>query len=128
MPMSSTIDHDRKIVFTRVWGDLTEEDVKAYQSELSHNSQFSPEFSQLMDMTDLKTVRLSSLSIDRLLKTRAFAKGVRWGVIAESDLAFGISRMIEVHCHEQKIPFRSFRKREEAEAWFFASPEDTDAG
>ena len=126
MPMSFTIDPARKVVFTTVFDELTEQDVKDYQERLLRDPKFNPEYSQLMDATTLKTVRLTSLSTDRLLRTRPFKRTARCAVIASSDLAFGISRMIELHCEEQGIAFRGFRSRPEAEAWLFRKPEDTD--
>jgi hypothetical protein len=128
MAMTFTIDPARRVVFTAVVDELTEQDVKDYQEQLLRDPKFNPEYSQLIDATNLKTVRLTSLSTDRLLRTRPFKKDARVAVIAESDLAFGISRMIEMHCEHMGITFRGFRKRPEAEAWLFRSPEDTDAG
>ncbi len=128
MPMTFTIDPARKVVFTTVSDELTEQDVREYQERLLRDPQFNPEYSQLMDATTLKTVRLTSLSTERLIRTRPFKQSARCAVIAESDLAFGISRMIELHCEAQGIPFRGFRKRAEAEDWLFHNPEDTDAG
>jgi hypothetical protein len=128
MPMTFTIDPARKVVFTTVSGELTEQDLRDHQEKLLSDPQFNPEYSQLMDATPLKTVRLTSLSTERLLRTRPFKQSARCAVIAESDLAYGISRMIELHCEARGIPFRGFRKRAEAEAWLFRKPEDTDAG
>ncbi len=128
MPMTFTIDPTRKVVFTTVSDDLTEQDVREYQEGLLRDPLFNPEYSQLMDATTLKTVRLTSLSTDRLIRTRPFKRSARCAVIAESDLAFGISRMIELHCEEQGIPFRGFRKRPEAEAWLFRTADQTDPG
>ncbi|HEV3218992.1 MAG TPA: hypothetical protein VGZ48_04430 [Candidatus Acidoferrales bacterium] len=126
--MSFKIDPARKVVFTTVSDELTEEDVRKYQEQLLRDPKFDPEYSQLIDATNLKSVRLSSLSTDRLLRTRPFKQSARCAVIAESDLAFGISRMIEVHCEAQGIPFRGFRKRANAEEWLFRNSADTDAG
>jgi hypothetical protein len=126
--MTYKIDPARKVVFTEVFDDLTEQDVKEHQARLQHDPQFNPEFSELIDATGLKTVRLTSLSTDRLVRSRPFGKNARVAVIAESDLAYGISRMIEVHSEAQGVPFRGFRKRPEAEAWLFRGPDDTDAG
>jgi len=124
MPMESTVDPARKIVLTRVWGDWTEADIKTYQQDLRNNREFDPQFSQLIDMMGLATVRLTSLSVDRLLRTRVFTKNARCAVIAESDLAYGISRMIELHCEARGISFRAFRGRREAERWLFEEPEE----
>jgi hypothetical protein len=126
--MTYKIDPARRVVFTAVFDDLTEQDVKDHQERLQHDPQFNHDYSELIDATGLKTVRLTSLSTDRLVKSRPFGKSARCAVIAESDLAYGISRMIEVHCEAQGVPFRGFRKRPEAEAWLFRNPEDTDAG
>ncbi len=128
MPMSFKIDPARKTILTTVWDDLTEEDVREHQERLMHDPQFNPEYSELVDATGLKTIRLTALSTDRLVRSRPFGHSAKCAVIAESDLAFGISRMIELHCEEKGIPFRGFRKRAEAEAWLFRKPEDTEAG
>jgi hypothetical protein len=128
MPMIFTIDPGRKVVFTSVFDNLTEQDIRDHQERLLQDPQFNPEYSELVDATKLKTVRLTSLSTDRLVRTRPFGKSARCAVIAESDLAFGISRMIELHCEEQGIPFRGFRNRPEAEAWLFRASDQTDPG
>jgi len=128
MPMRFTIDPVRKVVFTTVWDEMTEQDVRDHQERLLRDPQFDPEYSQLIDATGLKTVRLTSLSTDRLLRSRPFGRKARCAVIAESDLAYGISRMVELHCEMQGIPFRGFRKRAEAEAWLFGAEDLTDSG
>jgi hypothetical protein len=47
-----TINVERRLVMTRWWGDLTDQDMFDYLHQIGMDPRFSPEFAVLLDMSD----------------------------------------------------------------------------
>ena len=79
---------------------------------------FSPKFSQLMDLTHVTGVALNAEDIRQLAKTNVFSPESRRAILVDNDLKFGLARMFEMFrdFHGEK-GIRVFRNLDDALAW-----------
>jgi hypothetical protein len=117
LPATYTIDTERRLVVSRAWGAMTDDDVREHHRLLSEDPLFDPAYRQLVDMTgiteDLVGVRTKSAeSHDQL-----FNPGVKRAWVAPADYAFGMARMYAVAAEIQGQNIGVFRARSEAEQW-----------
>ena len=118
LPLFYKIDKQRKLVMTTGSGVLTMADSLAHQDRLSKDADFSREFSQLMDLTHVTGVALSTEDIRTLAKTAVFSPKSRRAILVDTDLKFGLARMFETFrdFHGEK-GIRVFRNLDEALTW-----------
>jgi hypothetical protein len=117
LPASYTIDSDRKLVVTRIWGAATEDDIYDHGQRLRNDPQFRPDFRQLVDMTELTEIRVGSGVIRDASRNQFFSPGVRRAVVANSEAAFGMARMYAIASEETGQTIQVFRDMSAAEAW-----------
>jgi hypothetical protein len=117
VPASYTIDTDRKLVVTRIWGAATEDEIYDHGQRLRNDPQFRPEFRQLVDMTELTEIRVGSGVIRDASRNQFFAPGVRRAVVANSEAAFGMARMYAIASEMEGQTIEVFRDMNAAKAW-----------
>ncbi len=93
MPAQFAINKDYRIVFSRGVGVITFSDVIAHMDKLQADPEFSPEFNQIVDFTDVTQLELSVTQIEELSKRNIFSPRSRRGYVAVADLHFGLGRM-----------------------------------
>jgi hypothetical protein len=87
MPASYTIDTDRKLVVSRIWGAATEDEIFDHSQRLRNDPQFRPDFRQLVDMSELTEIRVGPGVIRDASRDQFFSPGARRAVVANSDAA-----------------------------------------
>jgi len=117
VPASYSIDVDRKIVMTRIWGAATEDEIRDHGQRLRNDPEFRPEFRQLVDMSDLTEIKVGSGLIMNASRNQFFSPGVRRAVVANSDAAFGMARMYAIASENAGQTIEVFRDKKAAEAW-----------
>jgi hypothetical protein len=117
MPASYTIDIDRKIVVSRIWGAATEDEIFDHGQRLRNDPQFRPDFRQLVDMSELTEIRVGSGVIREASRDQFFSPGVRRALVANSDAAFGMARMYAIASEDAGQTIEVFRDINAAEAW-----------
>ena len=117
MPASYTIDTDRKLVVTRIWGAATEDEIYDHGQRFRNDPQFRPDFRQLVDMSELTEIRVGSGLIRDASRNQFFSPGVRRAVVANSEAAFGMARMYAIASEETGQTVEVFRDLKVAEAW-----------
>ena len=120
MPITFQIDHERRIVFARGLGILSDEDVFDYQQGV-WSREDTRGYSEMMDMRAVEQIALPSMDRVRDLanlsaEMDAGSKGSKFAIVASSDLAFGLGRMYEA--------YRGMNPRSGKEVRVFRSPED----
>ena len=120
MPITFQIDHDRKIVFARGLGVLTDEDVFGYQRDVWSRENIRG-YSEMMDMRGVERIALPSMDRVRDLanlsaEMDAGQQGTKFAIVASGDLAFGLGRMYEV--------YRVMHPKSGKEVKVFRNPED----
>ena len=124
MPIVNRIDHDRKVVLSRAYGVLTDEDVFAYQ----HAVWSQPEvqgYNELGDMTHVTDIAIPSIHRVRDLAMKAAEMDTsevtsRFAIVAPEDLGFGLGRMFQAYRELEKGSKKEvgvFRTLEEGFAW-----------
>ena len=99
-------------------GVLTLADSLAHQDRLMKDADFSPEFSQLMDLTHVTGVALSVDDIRTLAKATVFSPESRRAILVNNDLKFGLARMFETFRDIRgEKGIRVFRSLDDALAW-----------
>jgi len=122
MPCSYLIDVARKIVFSRGWGALTDEELHTHAKTLIADPRFAPGFRQLADFRDLTEVLVTSDGVKILAQRNPFPPHARRAVVAPGDAAFGMSRMFETFMEADPEQFRVFRVMEPALEWVGLDP------
>jgi hypothetical protein len=117
LPATYDIDVERKLVISRAWGPVTDDDVREHNLKLRNDPLFDPAYRQLVDMTgitkdlvDVKTKR--GVSHDQF-----FAPGVRRAWVAPEDYTYGMARMYAVAAESHGQIIGVFRAISEAEQW-----------
>ena len=89
MPAEYTIDKARKMVFSKAYGSITDQDVYAHQDKLRDDPDFEPGFSQLIDSTNVvKADGLSTEAVYRLARRNPFGAGSRRALVASNRLLY----------------------------------------
>jgi hypothetical protein len=117
LPASYTIDIDRKLVVTRIWGAATDDEIFDHGQRLRNDPQFRPDFRQLVDMSELTEIRVGTGVIRDASRNQFFSPGVRRAVVANSDAAFGMARMYAIASEIEGQTIEVFRNMNAAEAW-----------
>ena len=97
MPVDYTIDKSLKMVFSKAYGIMIDEDVYAHQERLRDDPDFDPGFSQLADCTKVtKADDLSSDAMYELARRNPFGEGSKRAFVAPKNLLFGLIRMFQI--------------------------------
>ena len=116
MPADNRIDRSKRLVYSRAWGVLTDQDLTSNRANLFADPAFEPNLDQLYDFTDVTEVKITSEARLRMALTSRFAPTSRRAVVVSSDEAFGMARMYSILSgHEELI--QVFRDRASAMRW-----------
>lgn len=117
MPASYEIDPQQRLVISRAWGVLSDDDLHEHYAALTADPAFDPSFRQLADMRDVTRVTTSSTAIEEAAEIPAFTPGVRRAVVAAADLHFGLARMFAAYAESLGQEVRVFRELGAAREW-----------
>jgi hypothetical protein len=101
MPIEYRIDHERRLVFVKGRGILTDEDIFGYQREVWSRPDVCS-YNELMDMSEVEHIALASgTRVHDLAQISAGmdAKSAvtKFAIVAPSDEAFGLGRMYQMY-------------------------------
>jgi hypothetical protein len=101
MPIDYRIDDDRRIVSARMAGELTYEQIIAYQREVWTRKDLDG-YDELVDLTDVG--RIVAPTSDRIRELASLAEPTdlpysnsKLAIVAPSDHAFGLARMYQTY-------------------------------
>ncbi len=117
MPVTYTIDPERKLVLSQIWGAATETEVLEHNRRLRGDPLFDPNYQQLADMSGVTEVLLSANTVKETARDSFFAPGVRRAFVASGDGTFGMARMFALHAESLGQVVQVFRDRRAAEEW-----------
>jgi hypothetical protein len=117
MPASFTIDLEDRIVFSRAWGILVDDDLRQTQRGVREAPGFAPDFRQLYDFSDVTDVQVTQDSLWGMAVNSPFELGARRAMVVDTDVAFGVARMYQLISGRESTTFRIFRDREAALRW-----------
>jgi hypothetical protein len=117
MPVTYTIDPDKKLVLSEIWGPATETEVLEHNRRLSGDPMFNPGYQQLADMRGVTEILVSADTIMETARDAFFSPGVRRAFVASDDCIFGMARMFALHAESLGQLVEVFRDRGAAEEW-----------
>jgi hypothetical protein len=112
------IDKERRLITSTASGVITLPEVWAHQQRLETDPDFDAGFAQLLDVTQVTKLELSSDDVRRVADSNSFSPNPRVAIVATSSLIYGMARMFQIFREmkgEEKT--RVFRDRDEALAW-----------
>jgi hypothetical protein len=119
MPVRSVIYKEQRLVVTTEEGRVTFADMRANQDRLLDDPDFDPEFNQLSDATLATDSDLSPNNLISLYARKVFSPNASRAVVAPSDFAYGMARMLQTFVELSKNGplVEVFRDRASALKW-----------
>jgi len=112
------IDKERRLVTSTASGVITLPEIWAHQEKLAKDSDFDPSFAQLLDLTQVSKVEISSEEIRRVAGNSVFAINTRLAIVVSSNFVYGLARMFQILRETNGDKgIQVFRERDEALAW-----------
>jgi hypothetical protein len=102
MAIGYAIDEERRFVFIRLWGDVTDELLMEHAAALRSDPRFEPGHQLLVD---LRGASISAVSTDFIRRFRSpFDREARRVLIVDDVAAFGMARMYGfLHASDESI-------------------------
>jgi hypothetical protein len=121
MPVAYEIDKKRRVVVCTVTGFCTFEDILRFREQLLGDSDFDPNFSELVDATGITRTDIRPDQARSFAEQSPFSPNSRRALVADSDLGFALLRVYEtVRGLRGDRQVRVFRSRAAAMDWLFA--------
>jgi hypothetical protein len=87
MPGSYLIDLAHRLVFSRGWGVLTDDDIASHAETLRKDPRFDQGFQQIADFRDLSEIRLTAAGIHGVAQINPFRRDSRRALVVPSEAA-----------------------------------------
>jgi hypothetical protein len=117
MPVRYVIDVNRRLVRTSFTGILTVDDLLTHIAELRADPAFNPQFSEIIDASQVEDVPLGYEELKRLAPMDPFSTSTKRAfVIPTRTVAFGVARMYQLLQNEDPR-IRIFQNEEDAARW-----------
>jgi hypothetical protein len=123
MSVEYEFDEENGVLYTRFFGVVTDEDLRAQAEAVAADDRIGPKTRELVDLTGIEEIEASPDTFEDIIRIdRAHAEklsGSQTAIVAPTDVLFGYSRMFETLTDLRESPTRTraFRTLEEAEAW-----------
>jgi hypothetical protein len=117
MPTSYSIDPVRRLVTSRIWGVVTNEEVLEHNRLLSSDPAFNPSYRQFADMSGVTRNLVTFPNVQETARDQYFTPGTRRALVVADDNTFGLCRMFATYAEAVGQTIEVFREREAAEAW-----------
>jgi hypothetical protein len=117
MPGSYLIDVPRRIVFSRGWGVVTNEEVLTHARALREDPRFEPGFRQLIDFRDVDRFALTTAGVQHIAHRNPFRPDARRAFAVTQEEVFGMIRMYWSYAEADPDQFRVFRAIGPALEW-----------
>ncbi|MEO8619552.1 MAG: hypothetical protein ABI625_00725 [bacterium] len=117
MPESYEIDPKRKLVVCRVWGVLSNGDLREHYRRLAADPEFDSTYAQIGDLREVTDFTVDSAMIESTARTPVFAPHTKRAFVAPRGVAFGLARMFAAHSVADGQNLEVFSNLEDAETW-----------
>lgn len=117
MPATYDIDHKRRLVSSRFWGAVSDNEINEHNNELRNDPQFDPSYRQIVDLTGITELKVSTGIITETSLDQFFNPGTRRAMVAASDATFGLARMYALRAEGLGQTIEVFRDCPPAEEW-----------
>jgi hypothetical protein len=118
MPVTLTIDVEKRLVYSAFLGDITEEEFLQHSRTIESHPKFDPTFSEIVDFRSVTDVTVSKDALQAMAgKKSIFADSAHHVVIAPSGLITGLARMFQALAEETRPNFAVVKTPAEAYAY-----------
>jgi len=118
VPADYKIDKQRRFVLSTGTGRLTKEDVLGHMNRISSDPDFDPNFSQLIDFTNVTELAFGPSEVREFAERNIFAPRARRAILVQTDLHFALARMFEIHRELRgEVGIGVFRTADQAMDW-----------
>lgn len=133
MPVTYTVDADRRTIRTRCVGRVTLQDVINHFRALEQDLRCPARLDVFLDLSELDLGSLpQTLQVSRVVQEVKRIEGrIRFGacaILAPRDAVFGMMRMFEAMAEQNFRATRSFRDATQAEIWLVSQQSGTETG
>jgi hypothetical protein len=122
MPLGFHIDTDRRVIFVRGWGTVTDADVRAHGAALRVDPRFDPTWPVLGDGRDIDDLRVTGGFLRHYQSP--FDGSTKRALVVASDVVFGMARMYGFLATDDDQAVAVMRSMPSAVEWL-GLPEDT---
>jgi len=117
MPVENKIIVEKRLIITRMFGDVDYADVTSVNQMLTAMPEFDRSFDQLVDLTGIAKINVSADVLRNFARGQVvFRKESRCAVVAPTDLVYGMAR-VYASVQSDRNDFQIFRTFEEAQSW-----------
>jgi hypothetical protein len=117
LPISYSIDPAQKLVTSRIWGIVTNDEVDEHNRQLRSDPLFDPNYRQIADMTGVTRNMVTFDNVRQTAQDQYFTPGARRALLVADDTTFGLCRMFETYAESTGQVLSVFRDRKQAEDW-----------
>jgi hypothetical protein len=95
VPVSVVIHSPHRLIYMRLANAVSREEILSHRQRVSQHPQFDPAFDVLVDLREADLSNLSGEVIASLAATSTLRRSARRVFIADTEAAFGVSRMYD---------------------------------
>jgi len=117
MSFDYQIDVARRLVISRGWGALTDQDLLSHAASLAKDPRFQRDMRQLVDFREVARIEFATGTIHRMVGVNPFGAGARRAFVLSSAGAYGMARMYQSLSDPSPDKVELFRELEPALAW-----------
>lgn len=99
MPCDYTIDREQRIVWSRGWGAMTDDEMSDHQQRLIQDPLFHPDFCQVLDFREVtSTTGVTAARLAKLAQRHLFSPTSRRVLVTgDHPVMFGLARLTATH-------------------------------
>ena len=117
MPITQRIDHDRKIIFITIEGDVSDDDIITHQKNSRDDPELDPSYGQLIDLTNIRKLEITAQGVQQFTSTEFSTERSRRAFVAPNDVSYGFARMFQMMRDSTEEQTEVFRDFDEAVQW-----------
>jgi len=129
VPADYRIDRQRRVVLSRAWGVLCDDDLLGRQERLRDDPDFRPDLNEVFDFRAVTRVEVTTRGVQLLADRNPFGAGSRRAFVVEQPVMYGVSRMFQAmtdrHPDELRVQFDAM---DDARKWCGLEPETPPEG
>ena len=117
MTASYEIDRCRRLVISRAWDVVTDEELIDHYVDLRRDPAFDPTYRQLVELRGVRRFDTAVVAVEAAARLRVFAPRVRRAIVAPEDAAFERARQFAFFAGLQAQRVEVFRTERAAMEW-----------
>jgi hypothetical protein len=117
MGMSYSIDRERRLVRSRMWGAVSTADFMDLFSRVVTDPRFEPDFRALSDLREVTVLTGDSMTFGSIASSQLYLPGTRRASVASKDDVLEMLRLFATYSARFGQMVRVFTDLAEAEKW-----------